>query len=347
MNPTAPSARCRALVVTIGPGSEPVRWWWHQMGDWEERDSLEFDRISIDDLPQKQLRLAHMPAFLRRVLGILRRARRERIDYIITWEADLSVYLIGLLQRLPWYRGPKHVVCQFITRERGADWRSRLRHFIASTCLARVHRFICSSREEVAYYRSLFGGDPRRFAFVPLPTDERLLGLPNPPRGDFIIAAGRVYRDFPLLAQAVAGTGIRTIIVRDKNSAKLENLPPEVSVITEMPFDDLIREVARARIVVVPLTPQRISTGQTFLLQAMAVRAPIVATRTAGTEDYVVDRDNGWLVPPRDVEALRAALLGLWNDPATAAALGESARATVVRQHRWTHYAREIARAIR
>jgi glycosyltransferase involved in cell wall biosynthesis len=338
--------RCRALVITVGQDSEPVRWWWNQLADWNQRDSLEWERISIDNLPQKQLGLRHMPAFITRVFKILRRARRERIDYLITWEADFTCYMIGFLQHLPWFRGPKQVIVQFITRERAANWRSRLRHSIAQMCLSTVHRFICSSRQEVAYYRSIFDWDPQRFRFVLLPADQRLLDMPNPPREDFIIAAGRVYRDFVTLAKAVEGTGIRTIIVRDRRSPKLENLPPEVTVITEMPFDDLMKQVACARVVVVPLTPQLISTGQTFLLQAMSVRAPIVATRTSGTEDYVNDRDNGWLVPPQDVLELRHAIQEVWNDRKLADALGESARATVLRQHQWSHYAAAIAAAV-
>lgn len=338
--------RCRALIVTVGQDPEPVRWWWHQLNDWDQRDSLSWERISIDNLPQKQLGLKHMPAFIGRIFKLLRRAKREQITYLITWEADLTCYMIGFLQHLPWFRGPKQVIVQFITRERAPNWRSRLRHAIAQMCLSTVHRFICSSRQEVAYYRSIFKGDPERFRFVLLPTDQRLLEMANPPREDFIIAAGRVYRDFATLAKAVEGTGIRTIIVRDKSSPKLENLPPEVTVITEMPFDELIKKVACARVVVVPLTPQLISTGQTFLLQAMAVRAPIVATRTSGTEDYVTDRDNGLLVPPQDVLELRRAIQQVWNDPGLAANLGESARSTVIRQHGWSHYARTIAQAV-
>ena len=338
--------RCRALVITVGQDPEPVRWWWHQLTDWKQRDSLEWERISIDNLPQKQLGLRHMPAFISRVFRILRRARREQITYLITWEADLTCYMIGFLQHFPWFRGPKQVIVQFITRERAQNWRSRLRHAIAQMCLSTVHRFICSSRQEVAYYRSIFDWDPERFRFVLLPADQRLLEQPNPPREDFIIAAGRVYRDFVTLAKAVEGTGIRTIIVRDRRSPKLENMPPEVTVITEMPFDDLMKKVACARVVVVPLTPQLISTGQTFLLQAMSVRAPIVATRTSGTEDYVNDRDNGWLVPPQDALELRRAIQQVWSDPNLAERMGESARSTVLREHSWAHYARNIAQAI-
>jgi glycosyltransferase involved in cell wall biosynthesis len=341
-----PAPRCRALVITVGQQPEPQPWWWDQLASWSLRESLVYERISIDNLPQKQLGLRHMPAFIGRLMKLLRRARRERMNYVLTFEADLTCYMIGFLQLLPWFRGPKHVILQFITRERAPTASSRLRHAIAQLCLSTVYRFICSSRREVEYYRSLFPWDPARFVFVPFHTDERLLARPSAPRADFIIAAGRAYRDFATLAQAVAGTGIRTLIVCGRQGPQLDQTPPEVTVITEMPFDQLMGEVARARVVVVPLTPQRISTGQSFVLQAMAVRGAVVATRTAGTEDYIEDGVNGLLVSPRDPAELRRVIQRVWNDSALATELGESARATIVRKHLPAEYARTIAAAI-
>lgn len=341
-----PAPRCRALIITVGQEQQSQPWWWDQLAGLRLRESLVCERISIDNLPQKQLGLRHMPAFISRLLQLLRHARRERMNYVLTFEADLTCYMIGFLQLLPWFRGPRHVILQFITRERAATATSRLRHAIARLCLSTVYRFICSSRQEVEYYRSIFKWDPARFVFVPFHTDDRLLGIPNADRGDFIIAAGRAYRDFSTLAKAVAGTGIRTLIVCGRQGPQLEQTPPEVTVITEMPFDQLMKEVARARVVVVPLTPQRISTGQSFVLQAMAVRGPVIATRTAGTEDYIEDGANGMLVPPGDPIELRRVIQRVWNDSVLANALGESARATIVQKHLPTHYASAVAAAI-
>jgi glycosyltransferase involved in cell wall biosynthesis len=310
------------------------------------RESLVCERISIDNLRQQQLRLRHMPEFVWRLVKLLRYARHERMSYVFTFEADLTCYFIGFLQLLPCFRGPRHVILQFITRERAATARSRLRHAIAYLCLSTVYRFICSSRREIEYYRSIFDWDAARFAFVPVHTDERLLKYGNASREGFIIAAGRTYRDFETLARAVAGTGIPTFIVCGRQGPALDHVPPEVTVITEMPFDELMKEVARARVVVVPLTPQRISTGQSFVLQAMAVRGAVIATRTAGTEDYIRDGENGLLVPPRDPLELRRVIQRVWNDVDLAGALGESAQATVLRQHLPVHYARAVAAAI-
>jgi glycosyltransferase involved in cell wall biosynthesis len=61
----------------------------------------------------------------------------------------------------------------------------------------------------------------------------------------------------------------------------------------------------------------------------------VVASRVAGIPDVVQDGANGLLVPPGDVEALRAALQRLADDDALRARLGTAARATVMARHGW------------
>ena len=52
----------------------------------------------------------------------------------------------------------------------------------------------------------------------------------------------------------------------------------------------------------------------TSLLDAMAAGRPIVATQAGGIPEVVVDGETGVLVPPRDGEALAAAILGMLRD---------------------------------
>jgi len=65
------------------------------------------------------------------------------------------------------------------------------------------------------------------------------------------------------------------------------------------------------------------------LLEAMAHARPVVATPVGGTPELVVDGETGLLVPPRDPEALAAALRRLLEDPDLARRLGEAGRARV------------------
>ena len=65
------------------------------------------------------------------------------------------------------------------------------------------------------------------------------------------------------------------------------------------------------------------------LLEAMAHARPVVATPVGGTPELVVDGETGLLVPPRDPEALAAALQRLLEDPDLARRLGEAGRTRV------------------
>jgi glycosyltransferase involved in cell wall biosynthesis len=65
------------------------------------------------------------------------------------------------------------------------------------------------------------------------------------------------------------------------------------------------------------------------LLEAMARGRPVVATPVGGTPELVTDGETGLLVPPRDPEALAAALRRVLDDPELARRLGEAARARV------------------
>jgi glycosyltransferase involved in cell wall biosynthesis len=62
----------------------------------------------------------------------------------------------------------------------------------------------------------------------------------------------------------------------------------------------------------------------TSLLDAMAAGKPIVATRTGGIPEVVVDEETGILVPPRDHQAMADAIVRLLNDAALRERMGQA-----------------------
>ena len=67
----------------------------------------------------------------------------------------------------------------------------------------------------------------------------------------------------------------------------------------------------------------------TSLLDAMACGKPVVATTAGGIPEVVADGKTGFLVPPRDHEAMAEAVVRLLNDPALRERLGKAALARV------------------
>jgi len=67
------------------------------------------------------------------------------------------------------------------------------------------------------------------------------------------------------------------------------------------------------------------------ILEAMAAGRPVVATAVGGNVEAIEDRRTGLLVPPRDPQALAAAILTLAAQPDRARQMGEAAQTRVRR----------------
>jgi sugar transferase (PEP-CTERM/EpsH1 system associated) len=67
------------------------------------------------------------------------------------------------------------------------------------------------------------------------------------------------------------------------------------------------------------------------ILEAMAAGLPVVATDVGGNAELVENGMTGYIVPPRDAEAMAACLVAMANDPANAVALGRAGRVRVER----------------
>lgn len=67
----------------------------------------------------------------------------------------------------------------------------------------------------------------------------------------------------------------------------------------------------------------------TSILDAQAIGLPVVACRTGGVPEIVFDGENGYLVPPRDSDALALAIADLVEHPEKRRAFGERGYETV------------------
>ncbi|KMO29358.1 hypothetical protein VQ02_30010 [Methylobacterium variabile] len=204
-------------------------------------------------------------------------------------------------------------------------WKARL----ARAVLRQVDVFVVHSRREVALYAAWLNLPRERFVFVPLSIRDEPRETREDEAAPFILAMGSANRDYRTLVEAAARLGLPTVIVAGTHATAGLSLPPNVTMRRNLAIAECHDLCGRARVNVVPLRDTAFTSGQVTVLEAMMLGKPVVATRAAGTEDYVIDGWNGHLVPPEDSGALAAAIAALWDDPATRARLGEGARRTV------------------
>jgi glycosyltransferase involved in cell wall biosynthesis len=80
------------------------------------------------------------------------------------------------------------------------------------------------------------------------------------------------------------------------------------------------------------------------IMEAMALRRPVITTFVAGIPELVRDGANGWLVPAGDVEALADAMVACLDAPPdTLARMGAAAHERVLARHDVDREARKLA----
>jgi glycosyltransferase involved in cell wall biosynthesis len=78
------------------------------------------------------------------------------------------------------------------------------------------------------------------------------------------------------------------------------------------------------------------------VVEAMASGVAVVATRSGGIPEAVVDGETGLLVPFRDPQGIAEALLRLAGDPATARSMGEKGRLRALECFDWSRLTDEL-----
>ena len=70
----------------------------------------------------------------------------------------------------------------------------------------------------------------------------------------------------------------------------------------------------------------------------MACGLPVICTTNTGGEDIVRDGIDGFIIPIRDVEALKEKLIYLYENPDICKAMGQSAKERVSKGFSWDDY---------
>jgi glycosyltransferase involved in cell wall biosynthesis len=157
-------------------------------------------------------------------------------------------------------------------------------------------------------------------------------------------------RDYPALFQAVDGLPVKLTVAgfghwyaREKNGSVQVNLPANVAMTRQLAQLELRQLYASARFVVLPLRDLIYSAGATASLEAGSMARAVVAFRSRGITDYILDGETGILVEPGDAAAMRDAIQYLIAKPQEAKRMGENARQRIVETFNLETYVSNIA----
>ena len=179
------------------------------------------------------------------------------------------------------------------------------------------------------------GRTPGRFRLLSLGrlverkgVDTAVLALTRLPDAEFVVAGG------PPRAGLDADPEVRRL----RALAREHGVADRVEFLGSVGHDDVPGVIAAADLVVA--TPWYEPFG-IVPLEAAACGRPVVGSAVGGLVDTVQDGATGVLVPPRDPEALAAAVRALLDDPDRRRRMGVAARRRAVERYGWARVARD------
>jgi phosphatidylinositol alpha-1,6-mannosyltransferase len=188
------------------------------------------------------------------------------------------------------------------------------------------------------------------------------LGLPAGfPKGLVILSVARLmanerYKGVDLLMQAVAQLApghpsLELVVVgRGDDLPRHVQLAAKLAIVDRVRFFDNISPAETAAcysccdIFALP------STGEGFgfvFLEAMAFRKPVIGAAAGGVTDIIEDRENGWLVPPGDLDSLVEAIDRLLGNESVRSELGRKGAERVRSRYSFAAFRSELEAVLR
>jgi glycosyltransferase involved in cell wall biosynthesis len=278
-------------------------------------------------------------------LAYLGYAQRNHFDAILTTGEDIGLPLASLLKT-------SSARCSHTMIAHTLFPAKKRLFFRYLRVQDRIDRILAYSTSEEAHMIGRLGVDASKVQRIYFHADQQFFRpdarVPEP---DLICAAGQLLRDYDCLIEAVRDLPVRVDIAA--GSPWIERplepgrpLPPNVTWQRRNRYE--LRELyARAAIAVVPILQNDYQTGIATILEMMAMGKCVIATKTRGQTDTIVDGETGVYVPPSDAPALRAAIQRLLAAPEEARRIGGAARRFVEEQASLDIFVQKVSDAVR
>lgn len=276
-------------------------------------------------------------SLLRGVAGLAGALRRHRPALVqsFLFHANLLTRLAAPAAGSPWVLGGIRVA------ERRKCWHLTLDRMTSRLACGSV----CVSRDVMRFSVERGGLDPARLTAIPngvdpsrfdvSPADRASLGVPGDAflalavgrldvqKGlpDLLDAVERAAADAPALRLAAAGDGP----LRGWLESEVAARPGLAGRVRLLGRRDDVPALMRAADLLVHAAHWEGMPN--VVLEAMAAGLPVVATAVEGVDELVAPGETGWIVPPRDPDALALAIREAAADRDAAGRMGRAGRA--------------------
>lgn len=301
------------------------------------RLALEAKQLVVHDIPLRRTGTNPLTD-LRTLYGLWRLMRRVKPDCVLGYTIKPVIYgslaarLAGVPNRFALVTGLGYAFQSNTERKK----LTTLVQYLYTIALAQTKKVFLQNPDDEQLFRQLgilrpgtsstvvngSGVCLERFPVTPLPNAEpsflliaRLLG--DKGVREYVLAAARVRARFPNAVFTLVGP--------------LDENPDSISraELQQWMDDDVVEYLGELRDVrsaitassVYVLPSYREGTPRT-VLEAMAMGRPIITTDAPGCRETVTDGENGFLVQPKSVDQLEAAMLKFLNNPELVGTMG-------------------------
>lgn len=324
----ATSAKPLNMEAEIGLGQRP-RLDYVELSRRLGADYVDYNTPGIDHFRSVRRLEERLRLDIYRARRLARQIRQQSYDVVFSMSERIAIPLSHMLNR-----SVRHVVMLH-----HALSPAKLRLMKALETARRWDAALLFSRAEAQAFREALNLEADRVRAVHFVIDTEFYkpgeAAALNPEQDFMLSLGLSHRDYPTLIRALrtlpqvtCHISATSAWVNHRGGYENETIPSNI-LIKSYDHPNLIREIyTKCRFVVVPMQTHTTqwSGGSASVLQPQAMGKPVIATRTRGLADYVLDGETGLLVEGGNPAAMAEAIAYLWNNPEKAAAMGRRAR---------------------
>jgi glycosyltransferase involved in cell wall biosynthesis len=141
-----------------------------------------------------------------------------------------------------------------------------------------------------------------------------------------------VLQEFKDVKFAISGTGFKKKEERLRKLAKELDIEDHVAFLGYVSDEKLPNIYAASDIFVLPAIYENFPFA---ILEAQATGLPVISTKVGGIPEFLVDKQNGFLIDPGDSTQLTQRVLALLQDPKLAKEMGDRGRKLIEEKLSW------------